>query len=349
MTIEAKIHAQRPGFDLQADLSFDAVGVLGVFGRSGSGKSTILRAIAGLDRHPNTTVRVAGETWQDSDTFVSPHRRSVGFVFQDASLFPHLSVKKNVEYGFKRSSDPESAQVEASFDLLGIGSLMERGVASLSGGEKQRVAIARALAMSPRLILMDEPLSSLDDQGKQEILPYIASLRETLEIPMLYVTHDLDEIARIADEIVLLKDGRITAKEPVSRFITDIERGDAEAVVDAIVDSVDNNFDLTLLRFDGSILVVPGKSAGIGSRVRVLIDASNVSITLERQTGTSIQNILECTVDAISKDQDGQVLVRLICGDTPIVSRITKKSHSELGLKKGKQVFAQIKSVVLLD
>ncbi|MGA7303844.1 MAG: molybdenum ABC transporter ATP-binding protein, partial [Rhodothermales bacterium] len=219
MTIDARFHIERDAFDMDVDLSVPAYGVTALFGPSGCGKTTLLRAIAGLERHSGGFLKVGDSIWQDQDVFLPPHRRPIGYVFQEASLFPHLSVRGNLDYGKKRVPDSERLlPLDQAVALLGIEPLLERKPNSLSGGERQRVAIARALAVSPRLLLMDEPLASLDLQRKQEILPYIESLRRELEIPVIYVSHLPDEVARLADHMVLLEAGRVRASGSVQEL-----------------------------------------------------------------------------------------------------------------------------------
>ena len=212
MSIEAKFFIKRGRFTLDVDLSVPAQGVTALFGPSGCGKTTLLRAIAGLERHPGGSVKMDEVIWQGGEVFVPPHRRPLGYVFQEASLFTHLNVRRNLEYGLKRvPSAGRKVSLEQAIELLGIERLLERRPDRLSGGERQRVAIARALAVSPRLLLMDEPLASLDGARKREIMPHIESLCRELDVPVIYVSHAAPEVARLADHLVLLENGRIMA------------------------------------------------------------------------------------------------------------------------------------------
>ncbi len=354
MSIEARFRIDRGGFVLDVDLTVPAQGITGVFGPSGCGKTTLLRAIAGLERHRDGFLKVGDTIWQEAGRFVPPHRRPVGYVFQEASLFTHLTVRRNLHYGFKRVPDAgRKISVDSAIELLGIGHLLERKPETLSGGERQRVAIARALAVSPGLLLMDEPLASLDQASKQEILPYLESLHSELEIPVIYVSHTLEEVARLADHLIELEAGRVVATGAIDEMLTRLDLplahgSDAAAIIEAVVAGHDEEYHLTHLDFGGGRLSVPRSALKVGDNVRVRIAAHDVSLTLEHQSSTSILNIFAATVDEIIAEGDAQVMVRLLAGDVPVLSRITRKSAAELDLKSGKAVYAQVKSVVLL-
>lgn len=355
MTIEARFGVDRGEFTLDVDLSVPDQGVTSVFGPSGCGKTTLLRAIAGLEQCHGGFLRVGDMTWQDDNHFVAPHRRSLGYVFQEASLFPHLDVRRNLEYGVKRL--PKAARkvsVERAIELLSIGNLLGRKPDRLSGGERQRVAIARALAVSPRLLLMDEPLAALDKNRKQEILPYIESLHSELDIPVIYVSHSSDEVARLADHLVLMESGRVVAtgaiREMVSRLDLPLAHdSEASAIIEAIVAGHDENYHLTHLDSAGGRFTVVRKKLPVGSAVRLRVAARDVSLTLEPQSDTSILNIFPATVDEMMPEGKAQMTVRLMVGGAPMLARITRKSVAVLDLKPGKTVYAQAKSVALLS
>lgn len=353
--IEARFKVRRNGFLLDAELTVPDRGVTALFGPSGSGKTTILRAVAGLDRHPESYLKVVDEVWQDGPLFIPTHRRPIGYVFQEPSLFSHLSVRRNLEYGLRRVPEAyRKLSLEKSIDMLGIGDLLDRGPDSLSGGEKQRVSIARALSVSPRLLLMDEPLSSLDEPRKQEIMPYLESLHRSLEIPVIYVSHSPDEVARLADHLVLLSGGRVEAGGPVTEMLTRLDLPlavgeDAEAIIEAKVAVHDDEFDLTHLDFPGGRFTVPGSDLAVGSFVRLRVAARDVSITLDRQKDTSILNIFPAVVEETVTAGGSQMTIRLDCGGVPLLARVTRKSASVLGLAPGKRVFAQAKSVAVLS
>jgi len=354
MTIEARFHIRRGEFTLHVDLTVPGDGVIALFGPSGSGKTTLLRAIAGLERHRDGYLRVGDSTWQDKDLFVAPHRRPIGYVFQEASLFPHLTVQGNLDYGRKRVPEAErSVSLDLAVDLLEIGGLLRRRPEQLSGGERQRVAIARALTVSPRLLLMDEPLASLDLKRKREILPYLESLRRELDIPVIYVSHLPDELARIADHMVILQAGVVTATGPVRELLTRLDlplahEPEAESIVDATVFGHDEEFHLTYLDFSGGRFTVAGRDLEVGRTIRLQIAARDVSVTLTPRNDTSILNIFPATVEQISHEGESQVTIRLTVGNVPLLARVTRKSAAHLGLKPGLPVYAQIKSVALI-
>ncbi len=345
------------GFALDVELDVPARGVVALFGASGSGKTTLLRCLAGLERARGGFLSVAGEVWQDEarGQFVPTFRRPLGYVFQEASLFPHLSVRRNVDYGRRRVA-PAARRValEQAIGLLGIGSLLDRMPGGLSGGERQRVAIARALAASPRLLLMDEPLSGLDARRKGEILPYLERLHGELEIPLVYVSHQADEVAALADHLVLLEEGRVAASGPLTELLTRLDlplaRGDgAAAVIEATVAAHDEFYHLTYLDFPAGRVSIPREDLGVGARRRLRVLARDVSITLAPQTGTSILNVLPARVTGLVEERPGQVTVGLDAAGTALLARITAKSVALLDLREGKSVFAQIKGMALLD
>ena len=355
MTIGVRFCIDRGDFVLDAELSVPAEGITALFGPSGCGKTTLLRAIAGLEHHRGGFLQVGDMTWQDGERFVPPHRRPLGYVFQEASLFDHLTVRGNLEYGVKRVPQAErKVSMEQAIELLGIGHLLERRPDTISGGERQRVAIARALAVSPRLLLMDEPLAALDLNRKREILPYIESLHNELDIPVIYVSHSPGEVARLADHLVMLEAGRVVATGAIQDMLTRLDLplahgSDAEALIEATVAGHDDEYELTYLDFAGGRFTVTRKDLTVGSNVRLRVAARDVSLTLEHQSGTSILNIFPATVAEITDEGPAQVTVRLLLGSVPMLARVTRKSASVLDLKPGKLVYAQAKSVALLS
>ncbi|MCX7175924.1 MAG: molybdenum ABC transporter ATP-binding protein [Proteobacteria bacterium] len=355
MSISASFELAYPGFVLDVNLDLPGRGVTALFGPSGCGKTTVLRCMAGLTRPTRGRLVVNGEIWQDDDSFLPTHRRHLGYVFQDAGLFSHLSVRRNLEYG--RSRVPASVHrvaFERTVDLLDIGHLLERMPAGLSGGERQRVAIAQALLTSPRLLLMDEPLASLDIPRKQEILPYLGRLRDELEIPVLYVSHSPDEVARLADHIVVMEGGRAVAQGPLAetliRLDLPIHLGeDAGAVFDATVAERDAEWHLARVVFDGGELWVRDGGAALGQRVRVRVLARDVSVACSRHDDVSIMNLLPATVLAHhGEDHPALVLVQLRIGNTVLLARLTRRSAQRLDLATGRQVWIQIKAVALI-
>ena len=353
--IEAHFRTHRDDFRLHVDLTLAGHGVTALFGPSGCGKTSLLRAIAGLEPGIGGSLRVGEEIWQDKRRFLPPHKRPVAYVFQEPSLFPHLNVRDNLQYGLKRlSRRKRRVSLNQAVELLGIGELLQRKPQQLSGGEQQRVAIARALAVSPALLLMDEPLAALDEKLKQEILPWLESLHRELEIPVLYVSHSRDEVARLADHLVLLKDGEVEAAGSVSDLFSRLDlslahRPDTETVIETIVAGYDGEFRLSALSFPGGRFRIADRPA-LGRHARLQVKANDVSITLQWPEKTSILNIFPATVDALADDGEARVVVRLMLdGNIPLLARITRKSAVDLELEPGKPVFAQVKSVALLS
>ena len=352
--ILARFNKPLDTFSLEVDLSLPHQGITALFGHSGSGKTTLLRCIAGLE-HTEGFLSVNGEVWQDGKRFLPTHQRPLGYVFQEASLFPHLSVLGNLTYGRKRSRRELRVSLDKAVELLGIGSLMDRKPDKLSGGERQRVAIARALAVSPRLLLMDEPLAALDLTRKHEILPYLERLHDELEIPILYVSHSPDEVARLADHIVVLQEGRAVAQGPLAETLARLDLPirlgeDAGVVLEARVVEKDEPWHLARLDFPGGQLWTRDTGLPIGKHVRVRILARDVSLALVHQEHTSIQNLIPATVEALAPDEHpAQILARLRIGPSVLMARLTERSAHALDIRPGLELFAQVKSVALLD
>jgi len=351
--IELRVRHARGGFLLACDLRLPARGITAVFGPSGSGKTTLLRCVAGLERADEARIVVAGETWDDTQRGVHlpTWQRPLGYVFQEASLFDHLDVRGNLHFGRPRGT---AAPLEPLLRLLGIEGLLQRRPHELSGGERQRVAIARSLASEPRLLLLDEPLAALDLARRREILPFLQRLRDELRIPMLYVTHSGDEVARLADHLVLLDAGRVQAAGPLAETLARVDLPtvpgeEPGALLHATVAARDARWQLVEVRFDGGTLWIadPGLPAGHAVRVRVL--ARDVSLALVRPERSSIQNVLPCTVRTIAADgHPSQATLQLACGGSLLLARVTARAVAELGLVAGSAVWAQVKSAALV-
>lgn len=358
--ISLALRLPRPGFELEVALELPPRGVTALFGPSGCGKTTLLRAVSGLERAAGR-VLLGDQRWQDDacGCFVPVHRRALGYVIQESALFPHLDVAANLAYGRRRSgADGVRVDLDALVDLLGIGALMARRPATLSGGERQRVAIARALATGPRLLLMDEPLAALDAPRKAEILPYLERLSRTLALPVLYVTHAIDEVARLADHLVLLDRGRVRAAGPLIELLArpDLDWAGADesgVVLEAVVAAHDDGDGLSRVDFEGGALWLGRAAQAIGTRVRVRVPARDVSLVLERPAATSILNVLPAQVVALHL-QGPTATVRLACLDAqgdpgaPLLARITRRSAEALALAPGRRLFAQVKGVSLM-
>ncbi|MES2190938.1 MAG: molybdenum ABC transporter ATP-binding protein [Pseudomonadota bacterium] len=355
-SIQASFRQRNGEFSLNVSLMLPGRGVTAIYGSSGSGKTTLLRCVAGLERAQDAFLSVNGQVWHDDKhgVFVPVHQRSLGYVFQEASLFAHLNVQGNLDYGLQRvPAARRRVSLDQAIELLGIGKLLKRRSDTLSGGERQRVAIARALATSPSLLLMDEPLASLDVLRKAEILPYLERLHDELEIPVLYVSHSPDEVARLADHLVLLDAGKVLAAGPARELMTRMDlplaHGDsAAAVIDATVSGSEPQYHLIHADFAGGRISLLNPQLQPGQRVRVRIQARDVSLTLTRQEGSSVLNILAATVTGLSPDSPGQVMVALDAGGSILLARVTQKSADTLALAPGKAVFAQVKGVAVL-
>jgi molybdate transport system ATP-binding protein len=352
----ARFDVRFPAFHLDVDVDVPMSGITAIFGPSGSGKTTLLRCLAGLERAPNGVMQFGDDVWQDEkkDLCLPLYKRPVGYVFQEPRLFPHYNVRANLLYGYKRiSSEERRIAIEQVVDILGIGHLLERRIHKLSGGEQQRVAIGRALLTSPKLLLLDEPLASLDIQRKQELLPFIRRLHEELRIPVMYVSHAIAEILQLADRVVLLKEGKVIASGALNELFTALKfRGHfgahrIGAILEARVAAHEAQYGLTQLGFNGQHLFVPLQSVAVGQVVRVHILSSDVSLVLEKTIApTSVLNILEATIVAIREMDQASVDVLLDIG-VPLVASITRKSLVTLGLEPGQRVFAHIKTVAL--
>ena len=352
--IECKIKIKLDDFMLDAKFTIPDKGITVVFGDSGSGKTTLLRVIAGLEKSDDGYLKVGDSVWQKGDNFVPTHKRQIGYVFQDAALFDHLDVKGNLGYVIKRTDGLNKDFIESIYTLLEIKSLLNRSTIQLSGGEKQRVAIARALLGNPKILLLDEPLSALDLKRKNEILPYLDSLHNQLDIPILYVTHSQDETSRLADHLMLIENGKIIGNGPVNEMLTRFDMpmarsNEAISIFDAKVINRDPEFSLMYLEFSGGQFVVPDNGMPIESLVRIRVAARDVSLTKKKQTDTSILNIFPAVVEEIAPESKAQIIVRLSMGGVVLLSCLTRKSASTLELEIGLSIFVQVKSVAILS
>lgn len=353
MTIHGCFSLQRDTFNLALDVQFPSNGISVITGPSGSGKTTLLRVLSGLERIDNARVQVGKTIWQDASHFVPAHKRSVAYVFQKAYLFSHLTVLGNINYARQRARlNANKQDIEQLIDLLAIRPLLHRRTTELSGGEQQRVAIARALAVSPQLLLMDEPLSSLDLHRRHEILPFLERLHDQLSIPLLYVSHEPEEITRLADYLLIINNGRLEASGSIEQVMTTVDtfiaQGDqAAALVQARVMAEDTEYGLTTLSFSGGSLTLVDQGLQVGQSVRLRVAARDVSLSLSQHKDNSIINIIEARVDSLSQ-QGNTLLVRLLAEETPLLARITRKSGDALGLCPGKKVYAQIKALALV-
>lgn len=340
---------------LDVDATMPAMGTVGIFGPSGSGKTTLLRTVAGLFRGDDVRVQFRDETWQSENSFVAVPKRAVGYVFQEPSLFPHMSVHGNIMYGAKRRTDSR-IDVDNVIQVLDLNNLMGRKTTGLSGGERQRVAIARALAASPRLLLLDEPLSALDADRKQEILPFLAKIKAEFDLPMLYVSHAADELALLADHLLIMGNGRVIENGSIRDTYPALgEFGEVHLAVllEGQIKSIDETWQLASCVFPGGKLVIRHPGLAVGAKLRIRIQARDVSLSRSDQDPSSILNRIAVTIERIEPASDPAMALATLrfqdaSGEGQMLAQITAKSAHDMALKVGEKLFAQVKSVAIL-
>ncbi len=357
MPLHLDLDLNSKGFESVLTLDINTHGVTGIFGPSGCGKTSLLRAISGLDRHPNSTVKFGSELWQHAAAFVPTHLRGLAYVFQESSLFTHLTVSQNLDFAEQRAkiggSKSTIAREEISA-LLNIDHLLVRDCNTLSGGESQRVAIARALCAQPRLLLMDEPLSALDSAHKAEIIPLLEDVCRRSLMPIVYVSHSIDEVARFADQLVLMDNGKVLGQGSTAEVLSSLDLpmahlADAATILEGEVVKQELEFGLTHIKTPaGTLYATHAAHLALGERARLKLCARDLSITLEQPISTSILNMLRATVQDMSEQGDSQVLLSLDANGATLLARITKKSEHTLQLKMGQSLMVQVKSVALL-
>lgn len=366
---DKKIHAQfflqRPGFILDVDLHLPTHGVIAIFGPSGCGKTTLLRCMSGLEQTPNGHMSwresqfSQAHIWQDETLFVPTHQRPLGYVFQEASLFDHLTVQGNLSYAIKRRKKNTESNTtlndQAIMDLLGISHLLKRKPNNLSGGERQRVAIARALMIHPQILFMDEPLAAIDDARKDEVMPYLENLKQELSIPIIYVTHSTDEIARLADHLVVMENGEVTQSGKLNTVLSDIDHplklgSDMGAVLTGQIQEKDPEYHLMQVAFDGGSVWLRDSGHNMGDYVRIRLLAKDISLSLTQHNDSSIQNILSGQLIKLLYDQDNSMmLAQVAVGKSLLLARITKRAKVTLNLKPEMPIWLQIKSAALIS
>lgn len=353
MTLEVDLHRDFGGFSLTAQFSVPAAGITGLFGPSGCGKSSLLRAIAGLDSQVQGTVRVRGHHWQSlQGRRLLTHQRRVALVFQQPSLLPHLNVAENLRFGQRRRGRPNQ-QPDELLETLGVSALLERQPETLSGGQRQRVAIAQALLSEPDWLLMDEPLSALDLDARESLLQALEALHAQVQTPVLYVSHQYEEIARLADHLLLMDQGQITASGTLETLSTQpalplCHRSDAAAVLDGDIEGFDATDQLLQISTAAGSLWVSARRQPAAVRARLRVHARDVSISHTKATDSSILNILPAMVESLHEEADGQCCVVLKIRNAHLLSRISRRSCRLLALEPGSQVFAQVKAAALL-
>ncbi|MCL4106126.1 UNVERIFIED_CONTAM: hypothetical protein GTU68_058432 [Idotea baltica] len=354
-TLQLQLDYELEGrFNLAIDCRIPATGVTAIFGPSGSGKTTLLHCIAGLQKaQKNSLVRFAGNDWQTPSIFVPPWLRHIGFVFQDARLFTHLTVLQNLNFAVDRRQNDSKISLQDVVRWLQLKPFLDRSPERLSGGQIQRVAIARALLSGPQLLLMDEPLANLDRVARQECIHYLSMLRKNIDLPILYVSHDMEELSQIADHLVFMEQGKIVQQGPLLELCSRLDTGfsdqeQAAAIINGTVSRHDETFKLTEIDVGGETIYVSQLPAEHGAKQRLRIPARDVSICKQRPSDSSILNIVEVKIIEVKLSSGGRVLLRLALGNQYLLARITKKSAQHLQLEAGDKVFAQIKSVALL-
>jgi molybdate transport system ATP-binding protein len=367
--LQIRLRLTRSDFQLRVDVTLPSRGITVLFGPSGSGKTSLLRCVAGLERPEFARIRIGPDVWQDDAAGVNvpTWRRDLGYVFQEASLLEHLDVRRNLEFGLKRARKPGGQQAsEQAVALLGIDHLMQRQVDTLSGGERQRVAIARALATQPRVLLLDEPLAALDIARRHEILPWLEKMRDELSLPMLYITHSADELARLADHLVVLERGAVKASGPATEILGRVDSpiivgDDAGVVLHGHVVQRDAQWHLVQVEFAGGALWVRDTGLVTGQRVRLRLLARDISISAQPTHDSSIQNHVQGRIKAIADDaHPSQVLVQVHClgesksgepnsGESILIARVTRRAIHALDLNVGDAVWAQVKSVAVIE
>ncbi len=354
----------KQGFCLALNTQLPLNGICGVVGHSGSGKTTLLRIIAGLDKS-QAKIKFANKIWQDNNHFVPTHQRAIGYVFQEPSLFEHLTAQGNLDFAIKRSggknkTDSQNRLLDQVTEILGIKALLSQYPSQLSGGEKQRVAIARALLIEPELLLMDEPLAALDQDRKNEILSYLENIREAFNLPIIYVSHSMNEIARLADHVVMLNSGKLVAEGDLNTMFSRLDwpikfNTEPGVVFEAVVVEKDQKWHLNQLCFDEQNtqicrLWINDSGEKLGQKIRLRILASDVSIAISKSTENSILNRLDAKVVEIKKyPKQPTCLLKLKIGSQSIIAKITNKSLHSLNIEEGSQVCAQIKSVAIVQ
>lgn len=349
---------KRDEFALEVQLELPTNGITILFGPSGSGKTTLLRSIAGLESKSMGVVRIGSDLWQSTkqNIFIPTYKRSLGYVFQEASLFEHLNVQKNINFGISDEQEPESKKnLDTVIELLGIGHLLNRSVHQLSGGEKQRVAIARALATNPSILLMDEPLAALDFSRKQEVIPWLQRLRDELKIPIIYVTHSIDEAMRLGNYLVVLDHGQVKQSGALLKAFSSLDQSmipgnDLSVIIEGVVAQIDAQWGLAKVQFEGGYFWVADRGLVIGTMVRLRIMSQDVSISTQEPSHTSIQNCLPAQIiEFLEATHHSQLMVRLKLGGEFVLAQITKRASDALSLKVGDEVWLQVKSVSLIN
>lgn len=355
--LHGQVSLTKENFQLDTgSFQIPATGVTAIFGHSGSGKTTFLRCLAGFEPHAEGEVFFLQQAWLKNGRSLPTHKRALGYVFQEASLFPHLNVKQNLKYGLKRAKHKGEVRYMQVIDWLGLEHLLARSVANLSGGERQRVSIARALLTQPKILMMDEPMASLDLFSKRAIMPYLERLRDELEIPILYISHSPEEVERLADHVMFMEQGRIVSFEPIEQSLNRegtplYQSGEPRSVLSATIAEHLEDDGLTRVQAGEAELFVPKIDKPVGDGVRVVIAAKLVSLMAQQPQDTSMLNHLPVTLESIEELNRFSVLLKLRIKQEPwpLLAQITKRSCKHLDLQVGQSWIAAIKSASILD
>ncbi len=356
VNLKASLHSDSHVFELDVNSELPSTGITAILGESGSGKTTLLRCIAGLEKNAKGLLSIGDTVLLDSERCLPTYERELGFVFQDARLFEHLNVKGNLQFAVKRSHEKvKSSFLEEVISALDIGHLMLHKPEQLSGGEKQRVAIARALLVKPKMLIMDEPLASLDNARKQDVLPYLAALQNMFNLPMLYVSHSTEEVCKLADHVIVLHQGKVVIQGSIkdvfsSAQLPHIYRQETSTIIQAKVIEKNERWNLVKAEFAGNVLWLQDQNQAMGKALRLRILASDVSLSLKDEKESTILNRLEGRIAGIEMDKNGaSALVTVELMRTEVVAQVTRKSIDDLFLMVGMKIWAQIKSVAIMS